>query len=511
MPDTVLPTHEALLRLCSAAAPMPWYPKEYAEVSGVPRVSLDVLLNELRLAGLLRLSDWQKQMGQGYLLTESGEEILKSPASLVQLRNGVQKPLITNRVEAPIAAVKKKAMTSYDIAETARVAIYEPAPPRVMPVLLGLNVIAFCVSLFVAQQMGVPIGRFIQQGDPVAMHRVGAVSAIDLLHGEWWRLLTCCFLHFGLLHLFMNMFSLYMLGLVESLYGSARYLIVYLAAGIGGSGIAMFWNPTSGGVLAGASCSIWGLLTGLIAWLFINRSYLNPLHVSSMFRSIGLVVVLNICVSFVPGISAAGHFGGGAVGFVVATLLLVERFAPQPRRTVALILLLLLPLLGYKAADYAMENGPGWQRLKAIDAAIAHRLAVKQFEREAAPAVDKVDNAFAALEAIAYAIAAEAPGDRAEDRRRSKLRSDLTAAAQLADAALTRLGDKPSDDERVEAARSAGSKYVRVVNEQVKTIQELIDTGKIWDAQLRRKSTKEIADARSAWLERRNQLQNGEQ
>ena len=84
MPDSVLPTHEALLRLCALAAPKPWHPRLYARESGVPRDSLDSPLNDLRLAGLVRLTDWEKGSGQGYVLTEQGEEMLKNPVALAQ-------------------------------------------------------------------------------------------------------------------------------------------------------------------------------------------------------------------------------------------------------------------------------------------------------------------------------------------------------------------------------------------------------------------------------------------
>jgi rhomboid protease GluP len=527
MPDMVLPSREDLLRLCAAAAPEPWYPKKYVEESGAPRRELDVLLNELRLGGLLRLADWQKYSGQGYLLTPLGAEVLKSPSSLAQLRNGVQKLSIAKSVATPEAPAKKKSLTRYEVAESARRAIYEPTRPRVMPVLLALNLIAFIVSLVVALRMGVPFAKFAQVGDAVSMHKLGAVTTVDLVHGEWWRLLTCCFLHFGLLHLLMNMLALYALGVVESLYGSVRYLIIYLASGIGGSCVAMVWNPSAaianlqagghGPVLAGASCAIWGLLTALVAWLFINRSYLNPDHVSAWFRRIGMVVVLNVFVSFIPGISAAGHFGGGAVGFIVATLLLVERFAPQPRRTVALLLLLLLPLLSYKAVTYAMENGPGWQQLKTLDELrlqqakaqdeMRLRLAeVNRFEHEVVSAVDKANGAFIDVEPIAYSITDTRPEDRRADPRGRKLKTDLQTTGELVESAMTKLGDKPYADERLEAARTAGLNYMRLVSEQIKRFEQLMDLGMPWKIKVRRSSAIDIGKARAAWIEKRNQL-----
>jgi hypothetical protein len=236
-----------------------------------------------------------------------------------------------------------------------------------------------------------------------------------------------------------------------------------------------------------------------------------------MFRSIGLVVVLNVFVSFVPGISAAGHFGGGAVGFVVATLLLVQRIAPQPRRTVALILLLLLPLLGYMSATYAMENGPGWQQLriqdemrlqlaKAQDEMRLRLAEVDRFEHEVVSAVDKADSAFIAVEPIAYIITDMPPEDRAANPRRHQLKTDLQTTAELVESAILKLGDNPSADERIEAARTAGLNYMRLVGEQVKHIEQLMDLGMPWKIKQRRSSVIELGKARAAWFERRNHL-----
>src|SRR5439155_27258833 len=63
---------EILLRECQAAAPEPWYPSDYARQTGVARETIDADLDRLRLAGLLRLSDWVQGKGQGYVLTPEG-------------------------------------------------------------------------------------------------------------------------------------------------------------------------------------------------------------------------------------------------------------------------------------------------------------------------------------------------------------------------------------------------------------------------------------------------------
>src|SRR5262245_14269736 len=79
---------ETILRQVEASAPEPWYPKLYAETTGVPRDSLDPPLEKLRMAGLIRLTEWVKDRGQGYVLTPEGIQALKSERELARLRDG---------------------------------------------------------------------------------------------------------------------------------------------------------------------------------------------------------------------------------------------------------------------------------------------------------------------------------------------------------------------------------------------------------------------------------------
>jgi rhomboid protease GluP len=82
--------------------------------------------------------------------------------------------------------------------------------------------------------------------------------------GEWWRLFTSLFIHFGIAHLLLNMFALTAFGpLVERLFGSVNFLFVYLLAGIAGSLASIAWNP--GINSAGASGAIFGILGALMA------------------------------------------------------------------------------------------------------------------------------------------------------------------------------------------------------------------------------------------------------
>ncbi|GAB3312651.1 rhomboid family intramembrane serine protease [Epidermidibacterium keratini] len=131
--------------------------------------------------------------------------------------------------------------------------------------------------------------------------------------GQWWRLVTAGFLHFGLIHLGVNMLSLWIIGRdLEVALGRVRYLAVYLLAGIGGS-LAVLWFGGANSLLAGASGSVFGLLGALGVVLVITRQPLNGLIA---------VLALNAIISLTPGISLLAHLGGLITGVLVALAVL---------------------------------------------------------------------------------------------------------------------------------------------------------------------------------------------
>ena len=120
--------------------------------------------------------------------------------------------------------------------------------------------------------------------------------------GDWWRLITAAFLHYGPIHLAMNMLALWWLGTpVEQYLGRWRYLLVYFVSGLAGSAGALVITPTSATV--GASGAIFGILG---AALVLERQRAYVLGGSAM----GLIAI-NLIFSFTfSGISIGGHIGG---------------------------------------------------------------------------------------------------------------------------------------------------------------------------------------------------------
>lgn len=125
--------------------------------------------------------------------------------------------------------------------------------------------------------------------------------------GEWYRVVTSGFYHYGILHLAFNMFMLYQLGrLLEPLVGRIRFVLLYVAALLGGSAGVLLLTPNA--LTAGASGAVFGLL-GAAAIAQYQRG-INPLS-----TSLGTVLMLNLLITFwLPNISIGGHVGGLLAG-----------------------------------------------------------------------------------------------------------------------------------------------------------------------------------------------------
>lgn len=136
-----------------------------------------------------------------------------------------------------------------------------------------------------------------------------AGSGAGLANGEWWRLITAAFLHFGPIHLVMNMLGLWWLGApLEEAVGSRRFTLLYIVSGLAGSAGALIANPNS--ITVGASGAIFGIMGAMLVMQYqATGSFAGP--------ALTLIVV-NVAFSFaVSGISIGGHIGGvvgGALG-----------------------------------------------------------------------------------------------------------------------------------------------------------------------------------------------------
>lgn len=147
----------------------------------------------------------------------------------------------------------------------------------------------------------------------------GALFGPLVAEGEWWRLLTAAFLHYGPVHLGMNMLALWWIGRpLEDALGPVRYVLLFLVSGLAGSAGALIASPEA--VTVGASGAIFGILGAAIV-LERQRTYV-------LGGSAITLLVVNLAFTFaVPGISIGGHLGGLAGGALA--ILALSRFGTR--------------------------------------------------------------------------------------------------------------------------------------------------------------------------------------
>jgi membrane associated rhomboid family serine protease len=190
-----------------------------------------------------------------------------------------------------------------------RAAFMQPNEPWVTRFLIAANVVVFLLTNKIGAGFSFSSAQLTPLGDKLSLY--GPYVA----HGDYWRLLTSGFVHFGLLHLGFNMYVLYLIGQpLERYLGSIRFSIVYLVSCLAGSFGALLVSPNA--LTAGASGAIFGLM-GAMFVLERQRG------IALLGGSIGGLIVINLLFTFLPGsgISIGGHLGGLAAGAASAFVL----------------------------------------------------------------------------------------------------------------------------------------------------------------------------------------------
>jgi membrane associated rhomboid family serine protease len=187
--------------------------------------------------------------------------------------------------------------------------------PVLTQVLIGINVAIFVLGAVLDGSGAIGGARGTLQLDfgLIAKASTGT-ELIGVGFGEWYRLVTSGFLHYGLFHLGLNMFALWILGnSLENYGGRVRFGVLYGLAILGGSVGALVLSPAA--LTAGASGGIYGLLGAIF---MVQRSQGIPFRDSPLLG----ILILNLVITFaVPGISIGGHLGGLAAGALTAFIL----------------------------------------------------------------------------------------------------------------------------------------------------------------------------------------------
>jgi len=189
-------------------------------------------------------------------------------------------------------------------------------------VLIALNVAAFLAEVASAS------GGF-GVGNSTAVGNFG-LFGVAVAEGEWYRLVTGGFLHASLTHIAFNMFALFFLGrMLEPSIGTLRFVFLYLASLLAGAFGALLLSGSETFTI-GASGAIFGIF-GAAFVIAKGRG------VDAVAGTIGLILVLNLAISFgTPRISLGGHLGGLAAGVICALAIIAgDRGAFGPRRITA--------------------------------------------------------------------------------------------------------------------------------------------------------------------------------
>ena len=175
--------------------------------------------------------------------------------------------------------------------------VFKPKKIIVTNVIITLCVLVYILQLFNSKllYLGANISDFVKMG-------------------EVYRIITCTFIHAGIIHLLCNMYSLYIIGSqLETFIGKARFIFVYIISAISGSLMSLIFTA---GASVGASGAIFGLLGSLLYFGYHYRIYLG----SVLKNQIIPIIILNILLGFMlPGVDNAAHIGG-LIGGYLATV-----------------------------------------------------------------------------------------------------------------------------------------------------------------------------------------------
>ena len=179
-------------------------------------------------------------------------------------------------------------------------------------------IVVLCIVVFVLMWLS---DVSISDPSPEDLLGWGANYAPYTTDGQWWRLITACFVHIGIMHIALNMWCLVDLGsLAERFYGNVRFLGLYVASAVGVGIASCIFHPNT--VSAGASGAVFGVAGGLLA-LFLRKKESFPHsifkeHKASFLSFIGF----NLFYGMIhPGIDNAAHIGGLLVGFGAGLLM----------------------------------------------------------------------------------------------------------------------------------------------------------------------------------------------
>ena len=225
--------------------------------------------------------------------------------------------------------------------------------------IIGINIIVFILMVVSGVDFFAPTGIDIMQW--------GANYKPLTLTGDWWRLMSCVFVHIGIIHIAFNMYALYMVGIyLEPMLGTIKYVTAYLCTGVFASMASLIWHSTPV-PSAGASGAIFGIYGVFLALLFTN---LIPKQMrKSLLQSIGIFVVYNLVYGMKSGVDNAAHIGGLLSGLVIGFvyyLTLKKEEGENKRNAIAIIVAAVTITAGWYYLDSQKSSVSPKERTEAM-------------------------------------------------------------------------------------------------------------------------------------------------
>ena len=225
-------------------------------------------------------------------------------------------------------------------------------------ILLAIN-----IAIFIAM-VAYGVSPIDPETDKVL--RWGADYGPYTFNGQYWRLITSMFLHFGIIHILGNMWCLWSLGrLAEDLIGSFAVVGLYLLTGVGASLLSLSWDPMR--VSAGASGAIFGIAGALITVLYYGKHNLAKESVRHLLGYVVRFSLLNLLFGLKAHVDNMAHLGGLVTGLVIGLFLARTLSPPAEERarrqgtilavSACVLLALFVPVA--QAKQYAVEFGKG--------------------------------------------------------------------------------------------------------------------------------------------------------
>src|SRR6266446_560973 len=207
---------------------------------------------------------------------------------------------------------------------------------------LAINIIVFLLMAFAGGST-----------NDATLMAFGVKSNPEIAQGQWWRFVTPIFIHIGLLHLFFNSYALWIVGpQVEKLYGSARFIILYVLTGVAGVYGSYSYHPET--ISAGASGAIFGLFGVLLVFGIRYRSSIPPFFKRAVGTGVLPVIIINLIIGFtIPAIDNSAHIGGLLAGAALAAIIPFQRPGAEtdsPFRTLQIALLAIIAVCFYDVA-----------------------------------------------------------------------------------------------------------------------------------------------------------------